>query len=161
MYCPTCAAQNSNETSFCRSCGGDLSVVRAITTNGLTSNVMREVAQLEKSLDKQNKSNIRKDLLNISFGVFMLVMFFVIGAGGTTFGYISMLIACLMIGVGIGGIQKYKDGLSRPKRQLLTELPINANPPDLPQNSPIEIQSPPSITDETTRHLDINQKREL
>src|SRR5690348_2207211 len=57
MFCPRCAAQNTEEAKFCRSCGADISLVPQALTGALAG---RLAAGEESPLSRRDRRHARR-----------------------------------------------------------------------------------------------------
>jgi hypothetical protein len=176
MFCPKCGTQNPETGKFCRSCGADISVV----TNALAGKISSadDFAEPEnKDKRRNNPDEVFADGIKEIFGGLGFVAVAVILAltgiiGGKVWWFWLLIPAAAMIGNGIADMWKAKriekrieSAANQPN--FLSQPPINAALP--PTN--IEYVAPetryktgdlvpPSVTDGTTRHLEINSESE-
>jgi hypothetical protein len=173
MYCPTCGAQSTENLRFCRSCGTDLGVVsQALTGNLAPTNPQRSLdtrrERRHRGHDEDETPRIDGAVTKIFGGLgFICVaaaVFFFAPAGKIWFW--AMLIPGFMsLGRGIGEYLRYNE-LSKavpeaqtgPQLQPPQQTPQYLSPPpstgrfDTPHS--FETSPPPSVTEDTTRHLD-------
>lgn len=168
MFCPKCGTENPDTGKFCRSCGIDLGNV-SVALNGDTA------ASCLTSGRRGRPISWESAMTKLFMGVAFLVVAVVLGATGAGRGWwFWMLIPGFMF-VG-GGLAQYIQLKKAEKRQvpvaaanLPGSLPSNANtalPPT--QTSYISPESryrtgdlvPPSVTETTTKHLEINSEGE-
>src|ERR1044072_4224856 len=57
MFCPRCAAQNTEEAKFCRSCGADISLVPDAVSGALAE---RLAAGKENALSRRDRRHAHK-----------------------------------------------------------------------------------------------------
>ena len=171
MFCPKCGVRNVDDAKYCRSCGADISLVPQALTRSLPEGAfgVLEVAEEEKKGKKQRKykfkepPTLEKGLAKIFEGVALLLIvtigfFYYFGA---IFLWIWFIIPALSsFGEGIGKIiasRKAHDALG-PRAPFPPDnitLPEPAPHAELAARSTSEIAlPPPSVTEETTRHLD-------
>ncbi len=172
MFCPKCGTKNPDNGKFCRNCGTDLNVVSDV----LTGKLDKQNAFL--CTDKKGKpitweSAMGKLFTGIAFvGVTIALANSVVGRGW----WFWMLIpAITMLGAGLSQIVQIKAN-ERAKVNFNSEISqqqLNANQTySLPPNqteyvSPVQDSKyktgdlvPPSVTDNTTRHLEMDSEGE-
>ncbi len=166
MFCPKCGLENGDDTKFCRSCGGNLSNVLAMVEGRMPD-------QFPQS--KQNKdifsSGIRNLILGFGF-IFISILLFTL-PGNTFFWLLMMIPAIVLLSSGIGRLVKS----SQPKAVNYQAVRRNSLPAS-PQNSalpPVQTDyikpeksnyrtedlagAPFSVTESTTRHLEIDDEK--
>lgn len=168
MFCPKCGAQNPESGKFCRSCGTDL---------GNVSDVLSGRLQIEKGCRNRRgrpitlESAITKFFMGLAFMI-VAVALMVTGKGGGWWFY--MFIPALMfVGSGIAQyiqVRQAEKGRmqfsAESDKVLSTSTPNAALPPQQTTFAPVESRYktgdlvPPSVTDSTTRHLEVNSEGE-
>jgi len=168
MFCPKCGIQNPESGKFCRSCGTDLGNVSDVLTGRL---------QIEKGCRNSKgrpitlESAATKFFMGVAFVIVAIALAFS-GRGGGWWFY--MLIPALMfVGGGIAQymqIKRFEQGrvqFSAESSNVLTPSAPNAALPPQQTNfvSPESRYKtgdlvPPSVTDGTTRHLEVNSEGE-
>lgn len=168
MFCPKCGIQNPESGKFCRSCGTDL---------GNVSDVLSGRLQIEKGCRNSKGKPVTLESAAMKF--FMGVAFFLIaialamtGRGGGW--WFWMLIPSMMfIGGGIAQfiqVRRFEQGRVRFSAESGNVMTTSAPNPALPprQTSFVSPESrystgdlvPPSVTDRTTRNLEVNSEGE-
>jgi len=181
MFCPKCGTQNPETGKFCRSCGTDLGTVSEALT-GKSSSKMQGFGMIEpmspmdlscnKSKPVSWESAIGKIFMGVAFLVVSVILAFTGRASGWWF---WMLIpAFAMLGSGVAQyiqLRKYDQG-KIPFSPLAAPHVISSAPPNsaLPpkQTEYVAPDSryktgdlvPPSVTDGTTRHLQMDSEGE-
>ncbi|CAN5254324.1 hypothetical protein BH20ACI2_BH20ACI2_02860 [soil metagenome] len=166
MFCPKCGGSNPDNGLFCRSCGTDLSHV----TGALPSRSSQQ--QLVGA--SGNPINLESAMTRIFTGIAFLIIAIVLGvtdmAGGRFWWFWMLIPAFGSLGAGTARymqIRKHEAaqlGASSASVNSIGDNSLNALPP---QN--IEVVSPesryrtgdlvpPSVTDNTTRHLEIDKE---
>jgi hypothetical protein len=169
MFCPKCGIQNPETGKFCRSCGTDLGNV-SVALSGRQPEVQRIINHKGKPITLE--SAITKFFMGLAF----LTISIVLGLTGKGAGWwFWMLVPALMfIGSGIaqflqlkssGSVNSHVSPAADPN--VLTGAPANpALPPT--QTTFVSPESryktgdlvPPSVTDTTTKHLEMNSEGE-
>jgi len=146
VYCPRCATQNIDDARYCRSCGANLSLVPQALTGSLGVNANPSRSQLARGIAKATAGLV---ILIILFGTFL--------SRGSGSGALWLLIPIfLLLGRGAGDIvaatvAKQTSARRQARRQA-------GNTRTLPESTPFISQSPPSVTERTTRQLDPHSK---
>lgn len=186
MFCPKCGTQAIAGTKFCRNCGSDLEVVSAALTGTLVapSQKMSKKGndwEHTNDPDKLWGSFITKSLTGLAFIVIALFLTFTGTIGGHVWGFWLLIPGAASLGAGISSYLKAKR-IERTRtefnslattRNVATMFPNQSNstlpPPstkfsDLytpPARNTGELVMPPaSVTENTTRHLEINSEGE-
>ena len=170
MFCPKCGAQNPESGKFCRSCGTDL---------GNVSDVLSGKLQIERGCATRRGRPITWEGATTKFfmGVAFVIVAIALAVTGKGSGWwFYMLIPALMfIGGGIAHYMQLRQ-VERGRAQfssesanvLTTSAPNNALPPTRTDYVSSSVESryttgdlvPPSVTDSTTRHLEVNSEGE-
>lgn len=175
MFCPKCGTQNPENGKFCRSCGTDL------------GNISDALSQPKAKLhtDKKSKKTsgdpsevlsraIRELIVGLGFLVATYALYATNIWGGRNWWWALLFPAFGSLAKGISEIVRYqmikgKSEPNEPSTNFLNQPPINASlPPSQteyvkPQGSIYdtgELVTPPSVTEDTTRHLEINKEGE-
>jgi hypothetical protein len=162
MFCPKCGAQNSEETSFCRGCGEDLSLVsQALSKNPSLliahklDRAVRKNPTVQLTWLKDRKRRAAGELLSGAFTLFTLIWFILLGNGNPEFAYgVIAAIACYLIALGIWdfrGASKSSEAASAEDTQGALRGP--SVPKELASPVTSEILPATSITESTTRNL--------
>lgn len=165
MFCPKCAAQNLEGASFCRSCGANISLVPQALTGQLPEAVPQELDETRNARRRRRRSGPP----TVSDGIgqtFMGIGFLVLAAalalfgselGGKAWWFWMLIPAFVLLGRGIGQIVQAKQqakSMPRPAAQFTPAMsapqPMNPLPP---RRTAELMQTPPSVTEGTTRHL--------
>lgn len=173
MFCPRCAAHNIDDAKYCRVCGADISLLPQVLSGELATNlsVVDESAveeqgkrrrRRDKKRDKEEEEKkpptLEKAFENIGTGVAFLVISIMVALfmpGGRFWWYWMLIPALACAGEGVGQYlrvrsEKTLGGKSTP------QLRAPQASPDiyLPPRDTAEMRlPPPSITENTTRHL--------
>lgn len=167
MFCPKCGNQNPETGKFCRGCGTDL---------GNVSSALAGVPPA-KLVDKKGKQGCEGAIPQIFMGIAFMAVAIILGATGKGSGWwFWMLIPAFgMLGSGVAKCVQRKQ--SQKNRDMAfaqfedAKLSGNNQQPGLPASHTSYVGSvesryktgdlvPPSVTDNTTRHLEINKEGE-
>jgi hypothetical protein len=162
MFCPKCAAQNADETKFCRACGADISSVLAVV-DGLPT---PRQARSEKYIDLYS-SGIRNLMLALGF-LFISMEVYRIPPTDTYIWLLLMIPAFPLVASGVSRLLKAKGlkALSQSEASQPMSLPGSISDAFLPsaqgefikpEASVYEtddlLEVPSSVTEHTTRRL--------
>jgi hypothetical protein len=170
MFCPNCAAQNIEDSKFCRGCGADIGLVPQAMAGHLPA--QRAVGydvqgqpydETGRRISKHKEPpRLDKAITNLFTGAaFLLVAFSVMRffPGGRMWWFWLLIPAFTMLGGGVAEYVRFKQSKgedvklpgvkSRPAM-----LPAPARVSAFPPRNTSELVPPPSITEGTTRHLD-------
>ena len=176
MYCPTCATQNETGVKYCRSCGQDLKLVSlALSKSGPVMLLNRISVELEQDKERRQQPRLTRGLywtaLSLVFFVSWCIRLYrYAGSFGVT-EVLGLLSAFLILGFGVREFARYfmapeRDDatLSAADREQLGNV-LNLAQEELVnkkvQPSPALTQAAgPSVTEATTRHLDVGPHEE-
>jgi hypothetical protein len=169
MFCPKCGIENPDNGKFCRSCGANLSSVLAVVDGSLSE---ESGLTAKNSPTELYSTGIRNIVLGFGF----------LGAGFFLFmippreGILWLLMAIpgfVLLASGIGRVIRAEAAKKEAKeinqRALSANRPEKALPPSQtdyvkPQASVYETDDlaaqPRSVTEGTTRHLEMDKKGE-
>ena len=168
MFCPKCGIQNPETGKFCRSCGTDLGNVSDALSGRLP--------QAQRLLnDKGKPISLESSVTKFFMGIAFLVIAIALGVSGRGSGwwFWMMIPALMFIGSGAAQyIQLRNSGqsglrLAPPEQNTIAGTrAAGALPPT--QTTYVAPESryktgdlvPPSVTDSTTKHLEINSEGE-
>ena len=172
MFCPKCAAHNIDDAKYCRVCGADISLLPQVLSGQLTANLAvaeDEEDTFEKRMrrrrrrrekDKDKPPTFEKAFENIGVGIAFLIISVMIAMfmpGGRFWWFWMLLPAFACAGEGVGQylrLQREKGIAGRPEPLLAEEHEASFR--KLPPRNTSEIMMPPpSITEGTTRHLNL------
>ena len=185
MFCPKCGTENPETGRFCRSCGTNLSSVPAtLNQNKSEFYFGRGARATERSLkmlhsndpDELWSHGINKLIGGIGFLIISAVLLLTNVAGGQGWWWAMLFPAFSMIAAGVSSMSKSKrlekkrdaavsdtNQNQLPNFQPQTSLPPSQNDYIKPQQSIYdtgELVIQPSVTEDTTRHLEINKEGE-
>lgn len=178
MFCPKCGGENPAEGRFCRKCGTDLTPVSEVLTGNLRHPVVAEPLLDRKGRRINWEGAIGKLFSGLAFLIVACILGYTGMAGGKAWWFWLLIPAFSMIGAGIAQIVRLK----HENQQNMTISPAtNINvisgatqsnqvlPPShedyIPASGSIYetgelMERPPSVTEGTTRHLEINTEGE-
>src|SRR5688500_570480 len=168
MFCPKCGIQNPETGKFCRSCGTDL---------GNVSDVLSGKLQIEQGCRTRRGRPISLESAATKFfmGVAFITISIILGVSGMGRGWwFWMLIPGFMfIAGGVGQYMQLRSSgqvgarfASAEQNSISGSMPNAALPPT--QTNFVSPESryrtgdlvPPSVTDTTTKHLEVNPEGE-
>jgi hypothetical protein len=163
MYCPKCATENLDTARYCRACGTDISLVPQAMTGRLP---VAEDASDDLSDDRSRKRrrkdkgpmSMEKSITNIFVGLGFLFAALALSRSpaGMFWWYWMLIPAFTTMGGGVAGLVRARRegqrGLPMAGPAMASSLPP-ARVSALPPRNTSEIMQPPSITENTTRHL--------
>ena len=171
MFCPRCGIENPETGKFCRSCGADLSNVLAAIEGTLPP--AAEISG-DSNFAELYSTGVRNTILGAGFLVTSVFLFTL--PGNTLYWLVTMIPAFFLIASGVSRIVK-SDAIKNTKKVNTIQQPIfslhQANktlPPNQtdyvkPQKPIYETDElhgePLSITEDTTRHLEMNIEGEM
>jgi hypothetical protein len=168
MYCPQCATENLDNASFCRGCGSNISLVPQALSGSLpAASPVEELDEdascgLRRKRKDKGPPSIERGVKNIFSGlafVFVALSVMLFMPGGKGWWFWMLFPAFTMLGGGMAEIVRLKlEKNTRlhaaPQPAALPSMPLR-RPSALPRRNTAElIQQPPSITENTTRHLE-------
>ena len=166
MFCPKCGIENPETGKFCRSCGTDL---------GNVSDVLSGKLQIDRGCTTRRGRPITFEsaLTKFFMGVAFIAVSIILGVTAMGRGWwFWMLIPGLMF-IG-GGIAQFLQLRSSQTNARIAPMEANALSGSMPSSLPprqtqfASVESryktgdlaPPSVTDSTTRHLEVNTEGE-
>lgn len=169
MYCPKCGTENIEGANFCRGCGADLAPVSQALSGHVPDKRPAakdpEVHSYEQYKQRKHggkEPRIDKAITNIFTGIgFILVaaMVYVFAPAGKIWWFWMLIPAFTTLGGGIAEYVRYKhykgEEPELPSSQTRAAMPparVSALPP---RNTSEMVPPPPSVTEGTTRHLNI------
>jgi hypothetical protein len=162
MFCPNCGSQNATGTVYCRTCGANLSLVPQALSGQLSE---------ERGPRKGRKRHREEGPPNVAHGIhatFMGLGFLFVALSialffpGGKFWWFWMLIPSFgMLGKGVAELVSAKAAMKQMQGNSSTTagMPPRRVTGELPPEPPGYQLPPPSVTEQTTRHLDPNKDR--
>jgi hypothetical protein len=180
MFCPKCGAENPDSGKFCRSCGVDLGGVSVAMSGGLSKFTEMSCAGSDPVKDAIRRNDpaevsadgVRAIVSGVGFLIVSIVLLVTGVAGGKAWWWAMLFPAFTFFAKGISDVVKSrKMERSRGMVAPLTNQAIGGfqNTPLPPAQqqfvSPVAESRyktgdlvPPSVTEETTRHLQMDQE---
>lgn len=175
MFCPKCGTDNADGSKFCRACGVNISLVPQALSDGLPQEKKKEDYDWSdwdwsdlSNLRHLKRASISSGTSKAFLGLAFLIIAIILSTSpmGWSWWYWMLIPAFAMLGKGIGEIWQAK---SEEKKALLTKQTqqqlqfqpaqqINSLPP---RNTTEFINAPPSITENTTRHLGVEMPTKI
>ena len=170
MFCPKCAAQNADDAKYCRACGADISLVPQAITGHLAQRLgeAEEGGRRGYRLRRKEPANIENAARQFFMGLaFALVSLAILSwaPGGRNWWFWMLIPAFIMIGGGVGMYLRVREERSRLAPHAFSPAaPAPLSPPPHatglpPQRHTGEIIQPASVTEATTRHLNMPVER--
>jgi hypothetical protein len=164
MFCPKCGTQNPDEGKFCRSCGSDLGGVSTALSSPAPQRLVNH-----KGKPIHLEGAITKMFTGLAFVIIAIVLSF--SAMGTGWWFWMLIPAFGSLGAGIAQYIQLREAKKQQGSYPGTSpsvLPQQANaalPPQQTDYVPAPESRyktgdlvPPSVTDATTRHLDLDSE---
>jgi len=185
MFCPKCGTQNPDEGKFCRSCGTNLGKVSDAISGRLDSHQSNfgtiEPLQPEDFRRGRNKppkweSAISNAFIGVAFLIISVILGVTNAANGRHWWFWMLIPGFACLGTGIAQYiqlrkteQKNLPAQQYQEPRAFADTPVNAELP--PTNTEYvapesrfktgELSAPPvSVTEHTTRHLEMNTEGE-
>jgi zinc-ribbon domain len=159
MYCPKCATQNAEDTKFCRACGTNLSLVPQALTGRLPAapSDRRRGRHRNREREREEAPSVANGITKAFTGVgFLIVSFavFFFAPAGRIWWFWMLIPAFATLGKGIAEIVSARYGPNLTQGMNQTAIPAAAARTGelTPRNE--ALFPPPSVTEQTTRHLD-------
>ena len=161
MYCPNCGSQNADATAYCRTCGANLSLVPQALTGQLSDD--RHSRRRRKRSGHDGPPNLARGITSAFMGIaFVLVAFSVMlfAPAGRLWWFWMLIPAFGMLGRGVAEIVSARTALQQLHHNPTTAtMPPRRQTGELPPEPPGYVMPPPSVTEQTTRHLDPEKDR--
>src|SRR4051812_45750164 len=157
MYCPRCAAENSEDTKYCRACGANVSLVPQAMT-GKLSEPRHTRRRHRHGRDDDGPPSLAGGIQKLFVGIgFILVAiaarFF--APAGAIWWFWLLIPAFATLGKGVAELLTVKTSAMPPPMTNQTAVPPARTTNDLPPPRQLyDPLQPPSVTEGTTRHLD-------
>ena len=164
MFCPKCAAQNLEGASFCRVCGANISLVPQALSGQMQQTSVENLSRSDTRADR--KARRREPTLDNAFrNAFMGIAFLLVtmalsfSSAGRGWWFWLLIPAFSLMGTGVAQYIRYRENQKRPvlgtpsmPQQIQSAPPTTAFPI---QRTGELMATPPSVTENTTRHLGV------
>ncbi len=180
MFCPKCGTENPETGKFCRSCGTDLGNVASALSGELTPTTAQTYVDRRGRVRSNNPEDLwsgatRSIVMGIGFLVISMMLFFTGVAGGRAWWWAMLFPAFTSLAHGFSQLARAKsverqrnNATGVMQNQISTPSPNLNLPPTQteyvkPQSSIYDtgdLVIQPSVTENTTRHLEINKEGE-
>lgn len=166
MFCPKCGQQNPETGKFCRSCGTDLGNVSQALSGTLP-------AEVPSGRRKRKPAGCEAAYTQIFMGAAFVIVAIILGATGKGSGWWFWMLIPAFIMLG-NGFAKFAQAKSEQREHVAFAAESNAAIGVAPVASLTPVQTefvsptesryktgdlvPPSVTDSTTRHLEIDSE---
>ena len=180
MFCPKCGNENPETGRFCRSCGADLGNVSAALSGKLPEQFADAgTAYIHTEARRRSDPNelfgdaVKQILTGVGFLIVAIALLTTGVAGGKFWWWAMLFPAFGCLGKGISDylkskrIEKSQIGFSSQTQNTLNQPPQNSALPPTQTNyvSPESRYKtgdlvPPSVVENTTRHLEMNSEGE-
>lgn len=166
MYCPKCGTQNVDDASFCRGCGANVSLV----PQALEGRV-HDVAPVQGK-DRHTEKHSRHEPPNLTYAIvktFVGIAFVLIALSvknvhqiaGQLWWFWMLIPAAGSLGAGIAEfvrLSQHKPGRLAGSAYVPPAVSEAARAAELPpRRNPVNIYTPTSVTENTTKLLDKDQ----
>jgi hypothetical protein len=171
MFCPKCATQNTDDASFCRSCGTDISLVPQAVTGQLAQRLAaenddtRHGRRHRRHRGDKGPPSIERAVKSLFMGLtFVLIALSVLiwVPAGSMWWFWMLLPAAGLLSDAVSTYLRLAEGkksLTPPYSPPQSTIPSPRPASALPPRNTGEIIPPPSVTEGTTRHLNTPVER--
>ena len=156
MFCPKCATQNLDGASFCRGCGANISLVPQALTGKLEQAPAEDAGVCVPGRRRNREVTLDSAFKSIFVGFAFLVIAIALSRTiGQVWWFWLLIPAFSLMGRGVGGYLRVRE---KEKRASLAPPPIQRTFAE-PANTNVLMPPAPSVTENTTRHLNVNERR--
>jgi hypothetical protein len=173
MFCPKCAAQNADDAKYCRGCGADISLVPQAVTGQLAERLSEGEDQGRSRRHHRNRRErpvtIERAVKSFFTGVGFIFVALAVSRympGGRMWWFWLLIPAFAMMGEGVATYLRLRQNQSRlapptfTPAQQAPAVPPGFRGAELPPRNTSEMIPPPSVTENTTRHLKVPARGE-
>jgi hypothetical protein len=167
MYCPKCAVQNADDARYCRGCGADISLVPQAVTGQLAERLSQDQAPHRHGHHhRERPATIERAVKSFFMGLGFIFVALAVSRymrGGENWWFWLLIPAFAMIGDGVATYLRLKQNEARttqppafaPPRPQTQVMPPAFSGGGLPPRNTGEMIPPLSVTEGTTRHLNV------
>lgn len=175
MFCPNCGTQSPDDLKYCRSCGTDIGIVSQALTGALALPASSRPSKAERRRARkgaaQGEPRLDRAVSHAFMGLaFLLVSIgvFVFAPAGQLWFFWMLIPAFSLLGQAAGEFIRWKQLEStaprgvepvEPAAPYLPGMQSSAAPRAIEPPPSFERMTPPSVTEDTTRHLDARAPR--
>jgi hypothetical protein len=170
MYCPRCATQNTDDAKFCRSCGIDISLVPQAITGQLAERLAgaddTRHGRRRRHKGEKGAPTIERAVKSLFMGLAFVFIAFAVAIwspAGRLWWFWMLIPAAGMLSDGVSTYIRLAEEKKRLAPPLYdpaqTSVPLPQYASALPPRNTGEIVPPPSVTEGTTRHLNVPSER--
>jgi len=167
MYCPNCAAQNGDQSQFCRVCGSNLSLIPQAMSGQLPVQEEASCAPilgpggLAMGASRRRRGKVpsqQRAISSIFMGFGFAIVALALVVSGEHWGIWMLIPAFSMLGSGVAMYLSVKSGMRPPQQPFVQRgQPVLRSPTtgELTPPPPAgRLAPPPSVTEGTTRIFD-------
>jgi hypothetical protein len=166
MYCPKCGTPNTDNASFCRGCGTNLSLVPQALTGRLPEAVQPPLPEEMGSRARRRHRRHKPPTLDSAIKTFFMGLAFIFVAlaaktyapAGHLWWFWMLIPAFTMLGGGVAEYARLKESRKTQAFGQPNYTPTAVAPPphanELPPRSATDYYPPASVTENTTQLLD-------
>ena len=156
MFCPKCATQNVDGSSFCRACGANISLIPQALEGQLPKAEQTPSPDRYRPKRRREEANIEQAVQGIVMGIaFAIVALLVAGyaPAGRIWWFWLLIPSAGCFAKGFAQLARMRLTKGQPASNEQPQL-NQVRQPDLPAPRTGELRNPvPSVTEGTTRHL--------
>ncbi len=181
MFCPKCGTQNPETGKFCRTCGVDLGNVSAVMSGDLPVNLTNAgTAHIHHEAKRRNDPNevygdsIKSIISGLGFLIVAIALLVTGVAGGKAWWWAMLFPAFTFLAKGISDylksskMEKARVAAAAPHPPAFNQPNVSPGlPPSMTDYVAVDDSryktgdlAPPSVTDNTTKHLEMNSEGE-
>lgn len=161
MFCPKCATPNIDGAHYCRSCGTNISLVPQALGGKLPAAEQPQLPDRYSRKRRQREPSIEEAIRSITMGIAFTIVSILVreyAPAGAIWWFWMLIPAFGCFGRGFAELARFR--IARSQSPMNAQPQLNTvRPPDLPAPRTGElIDSVPSVTEGTTRHLGVESQ---
>jgi hypothetical protein len=152
MYCPKCAAQNDDQSKFCRVCGSNLSLIPQALTGQMP--VPQDIEYQGRR--RRRKPSYQRGIQGILMGIGFALAALALVVSGEHWGIFLLIPGFIKLASGISMVLSYRPDV-QPQQFVPRSQPALGSPTTgelAPPPPSAQVAPPPSVTEGTTRIFD-------